>query len=421
MGEEKKPIRILHVVGQLNLGGAESRIMDLYRNIDREAVQFDFVEHTSAKCFFEDEITALGGQIYRVPRFRIFNWFGYKRAWKKLFEAHMDQENNRSEFALIQGHMTSTASIYLPIAKKCGVPVTVAHARSAGVDAGIKGFVTKKLRKNLPDRADFLFTCSDYAAKAVFGQKAINEKNITFIPNAIDTDKYIFSDELRREVRKELGIEDKYVFGHVGRFHYAKNHEFLLRIFKEILNKCDNAVLILLGDGGRMDEMQQLAKTLGIEKQVMFLGAKKDIYRYYPAMDYFVYPSRYEGLPGTVVEAEASGLKVMMSDEICPEVMVTDLVKTESLSTEPAVWAERILGDGPFATRVGEMARTGEAVQGLDDGLFKIEVNREAYASQVALAGFDVKAQAKLMKAFYEKAAAKAANAGTDENPQAMA
>ena len=149
MGEA---VRVLHVLGNTNLGGAESRIMDLYRHIDRNRVQFDFLVHSGEEGFYEKEIRELGGRIFRVPRFRIYNYFSYRKALREFFQAH-------HEFALVQGHMTSTAAIYLPIAKKAGVKKTAAHARSAGVDKGLKGTVTRFLRRNpllLPVRQIYL-------------------------------------------------------------------------------------------------------------------------------------------------------------------------------------------------------------------------------------------------------------------------
>ena len=142
-----EPIRILHVLGTTNLGGAESRIMDLYRHIDRNRVQFDFVVHTEKEGFFDKEIEELGGRIFRVPRFRIYNYFSYRRAFREFFREH-------HEFRMVQGHMTSSAAIYLPIAKKAGISTTIAHARSAGVDKGLKGKLTRWMRRNLWRKAD---------------------------------------------------------------------------------------------------------------------------------------------------------------------------------------------------------------------------------------------------------------------------
>ena len=145
------PVRVLNVLGTTNLGGAESRVMELYRALDRAKVQFDFLVHTEKEGQYSEEIRRLGGRIYSVPRFRVFNILSYKKALRKFFREH-------NEFAAVQGHMTSTASIYLPIAKKAGIPVTIAHARSAGVDPGVKGFITKMIRYPLKYRADYCFT-----------------------------------------------------------------------------------------------------------------------------------------------------------------------------------------------------------------------------------------------------------------------
>lgn len=372
-------IRILHVFGQLNVGGAESRIMDLYRNIDRTKIQFDFVVHSKTKGFFEDEVESLGGRVFRMPRYKVVNQIEYERAWKEFFEEHKD------EFKMIQGHMTSTASIYLPIAKSMGVGVTIAHVRSAGVDPGVKGVMTRVLRANLAKKADYLFACSEAAAISAYGKKAFEQGMTTFIPNAINTDQFKFDPAIRAEVREELVISDKYVIGHVGRFHYAKNHEYLLSVFKEILNKKDSGetkldpVLLLIGAGPRMDEMKELAANLQIDDKVLFIGNKSDVYRYYNAMDCFVYPSRYEGLPGTVVEAQASGLRCLISDRICREVYVTDAIMGMNIDAPECIWADKTL-----------------------ECEFKAPKDREKYAQIVADAGFDVKTQAAKMMQFYK-------------------
>lgn len=385
MGEA---VRVLHVLGNTNLGGAESRIMDLYRHTDRNRVQFDFLVHSREEGFFEKEIRELGGRIFRVPRFRIYDYFSYRKALKEFFQKH-------HEFALVQGHMTSTAAIYLPIAKKAGVKKTAAHARSAGVDKGLKGTMTRFLRRNLADKADYLFTCSELAGISVYGEKAVREGKTIFIPNAIDCAGFTFDPEKRKKLREELGLTDALIIGHVGRFHYAKNHEYLLRVFAELCRMSAGAGgstaetgadqkyhLILLGEGPLMEDTRKLAEELGVADRVHFLGNHKNIADYYQAMDYFVYPSRYEGMPGTIVEAQASGLPCLMSDTICREVIATELVETMSIEKEPKVWAE--------------------VLQRRIDALVSKQENREKYAAKMAAAGFDVQAQAERMMRFYE-------------------
>ena len=364
------PVRVLHVLGNTNLGGAESRTMDLYRHMDRSRVQFDFLVHTTEKGHFDKEIAELGGHIYRVPRFRIYNYFSYVRELKSFFKEH-------HEYKAVQGHMTSTAEIYLPIAKKAGIPVTIAHARSAGVDQGIKGLATRWLRRNLSEKTDYMFTCSRMAGISVFGEKAVKEGKTVFMPNAIDCRKFDYNLEIREKVRNELGFKDQYVIGHVGRFHYAKNHEYLLQVFAALCkNGREDYALLLLGEGERMEEMKQLAEKYGILDRVRFAGNKSNVYDYYQAMDYFVYPSRYEGLPGTVLEAQTSGLRCLMSDSICEEVAVTELVHTMSLKDSPESWAEYI-----------EKTK---------------EYDRTSHLKEIGEAGFDVGMQAEKMMEFYE-------------------
>lgn len=385
MGEA---VRVLHVLGNTNLGGAESRIMDLYRHTDRNRVQFDFLVHSGEEGFYEKEIRELGGRIFRVPRFRIYNYFSYRKALKEFFQKH-------HEFALVQGHMTSTAAIYLPIAKKAGVKKTAAHARSAGVDKGLKGTMTRFLRRNLADKADYLFTCSELAGISVYGEKAVQEGKTIFIPNAIDCAGFTFDPEKRKKMREELGLTDAIIIGHVGRFHYAKNHEYLIRVFAKLCQMGTGACgstaengadqdyhLILLGEGPLMEDTRKLAEELGVAYRVHFLGNHKNIADYYQAMDYFVYPSRYEGMPGTIVEAQASGLPCLMSDTICREVIATELVETMSIEKEPKVWAEEL--------------------QRRIDALVSKQENRKKYAAKMAAAGFDVQAQAERMMRFYE-------------------
>lgn len=361
-----QPVRILHILGNTQLGGAESRIMDLYRHMDRSVVQFDFVVHSKEEGYFNEEIRKLGGRIFRVPRFRVLNYFSYCRAWKKLLQEHRDADG-RSEFHMIQGHMTSTAAIYLPIARKCGIETTIAHARSAGVDKGLKGILTRFLRRNLSKKADYLFTCSELAGISVFGKKAVEQGRTRFLPNAIDCQKFAPDPLVREKIRRELGIEKCYVIGHVGRFHHAKNHEYLLRVFAELVKrKTRDYVLLLLGEGSGMEDIRILSRELGIGDKVYFLGNKSNVNDYYQAMDYFVYPSRFEGMPGTIVEAQTAGLRCLMSDTICKEVIATELVTTRSIREDPGLWADEIEQHLQYqrSSRVDEMKELGFDVHG---------------------------------------------------------
>lgn len=365
-----EPIRVLHVLGGLSLGGAESRIMDLYRQIDREKIQFDFLVHAAGEQHFDKEVKELGGKVYRVPRFKVYNWFSYKRALRQFFAEH-------KEFRAVHGHMTSTASVYLPIAKKAGIPITLAHSRSAGVAGGLKGIITRILRYPLKYRADRCLACSAEAGEAVYGKRWVKKGRVEVIPNAILAQKYHYDESVRNAMRNRLGIADRFVIGHVGSFREAKNHVFLLKIFAEIYKKRQDAVLLLLGDGELRSQIEKQAEQAGLSHAVHFLGNRADVASYYQAFDYLLFPSLYEGLPGTVVEAQVSGLRCLISDNITKEVMITELVTSLSLRKTAAEWAEAVLA--------------------------QTEYHREDHFEQVAEAGFDIRTQMKRYEALYQK------------------
>ncbi|MDE7417290.1 MAG: glycosyltransferase family 1 protein [Lachnospiraceae bacterium] len=367
---QTNPVRVLNVLGTIDLGGAESRVMELYRALDRDKVQFDFLVHTEKEGQYGEEIRRLGGRIYNVPRFRVYNILPYQKALRRFFCEH-------NEFAAVQGHMTSTASIYLPIAKKAGIPVTIAHARSAGVDPGIKGFATKVIRYPLKYRADYCFTCSAAAAAAVYGRKWIDMGKVRTIPNAIDVQRFAYNPTVREQIRAELGLTGKFVVGHVGRFSFMKNHGYLIDVFAELCRMRDDTVLVLIGKGELEEEMKEKVKTLNLTDKVLFLGNRFDVERYYQVFDYFVFPSTFEGLPGSVAEAQASGLYCLVSDKVTREAALTELVTYKSIEEPAANWA-------------GEIMRNAKAA-----------LERKDMRAAIADRDFDVRALAVKMEAFY--------------------
>lgn len=372
---KQRPIRVLHVLGTTNLGGAESRIMELYRCIDRNQVQFDFLIHTREDGHYSEEIRSLGGHIYSLPRFKIFNMAEYRKAIHTFFKEH-------TEFSVVQGHMTSTAAIYLPIAKqeygRRSMPlITAAHARSAGVDKGLKGLATRILRLPLKNRADYLFTCSKEAGIAVYGARAVREGRVWTIPNAIDAQRFSFQQKVRDEIRSELGIQDKFVIGHVGRFGFMKNHTYLVDVFAKICETRKDAVLVMIGQGELEETIREKVKSLGLEDRAYFLGNRYDVEKYYQAFDYFVFPSTFEGLPGSMAEAQAAGLHCLVSDKVTREVALTDLVAYRSIEEDSGLWAEEILGNAQAA------------------------LVREDMREAIAQKGFDVRRQAVQMAEFY--------------------
>jgi glycosyltransferase involved in cell wall biosynthesis len=328
-------IRVLQVFAQMNRGGAETMIMNLYRNIDRSKVQFDFIVHTEEKCAFDDEIVQLGGKIYRVPKYSGKNHFHYRNGWVQFFNSH-------PEYKIIHGHVRSTASIYLTIAKKYSL-TTIAHSHSTSSGNGLTAIIKNLLQFKIKYVADYLFACSKPAGIWLFGESACKKDNFYIIKNAIDTKVFHYDVEIRSEKRSELGINNKFVIGHIGRFDAPKNHSFLIDIFKEIHNINSNALLLLVGDGDLRPLIETKITDLGLSDSVILTGVRSDVSDLLNAMDLFLFPSLYEGLGIVTIEAQATELYCVVSDTIPKEVYVTNLIESISLNEDAKVWAKEVV------------------------------------------------------------------------------
>ena len=362
------PIRILHVFASVNRGGAESRTMDIYRHIDREKVQFDFLVNVAEAGHFAAEIQALGGRIYQIPRFRLWNYFSYRRTVAAFFREHPG-------FHAVHGHITTSAGIYLPLAKAAGIPLTIAHARTAGVDPGLKGILTRLLHLGLHRKADYLFACSQRAGLMAFGRKAGRYGRISHIPNAIDSARFDYDEAKRVSIRRSLGLEDAFVLGHVGNFLYPKNHPYLLKVFHEVQKVLPDSRLLLVGGGPGEKDIRAQAEALGVAEKIIYAGVVDNPEDYYMAFDYFVFPSHYEGMPGAVIEAQTAGLRCLISDSISDEVIISNLATAMSITAEAPQWAEQII-------KTKDYPRMGRA-------------------ETIRAAGFDAPAQARTMEEFY--------------------
>jgi glycosyltransferase involved in cell wall biosynthesis len=328
-----EPIRVLQVLASLDKGGAETMIMNIYRKIDRTKIQFDFVvnEHESEYAY-ESEIRELGGGIYHVPRYKVLNYLAYKLAWKRLLDEHPG-------WRIIHGHHTSSAFIYLRVAKSSN-RITIAHSHTAGCEITLKSGLKIIMRYWLRYIADYLFACSDKAAKWMFGKRSEFAK---IINNAIDTQKFVYDETIRKDKRAELRLEAKFVIGHIGRFQTPKNHEFLIEIFKVLRDKNDKAVLMLIGDGELRHAIEKKVNGYGLSSSVIFTGVRSDIPELLQTMDVFVFPSLYEGLGVVVIEAQAAGLPCIVANMIPGEAYVTELIEEVSLKDSANVWADKIL------------------------------------------------------------------------------
>lgn len=325
-------IRILQVFARMDRGGAETMIMNYYRAMDRFKVQFDFVVNTTDRCAFDDEIEQLGGQIFRLSRLNGLNIVHYLRQWKQFFAEH-------PEYKIIHIHFFKIAGVILPLAKRCGITVRIVHIHTANPHYSFsRKWVGKLLQAISNAYTTERFACGDAAGKYYY-----NGSDFTIINNAIHARSFQYNGELRNLKRAELGLTNQFVIGHVGNFSKAKNHTFLLDVFALVAARNPQAILLLIGKGEPlMRQMQQKAVRLGIAHRVLFLGARADIAELLQAVDLFVFPSLWEGLPVTVIEAQAAGLPVVASNTITTEVNVTNRVENISLQLPHTYWAERI-------------------------------------------------------------------------------
>ena len=324
------PIRVLQVVTHMERGGLESTLMNYYRHIDRERVQFDFLVHRQERAAFDDEIESLGGKLYRLPRLGPWSE-GYLAALNHFFDEH-------PEYKIVHVHQDCLSSVILRAAAQHNIPVRIAHSHNANQDKNLKYPIKLWYKRSIPKYTTNLFACGKDAGDWMFGGAPYQ-----IINNAIDATAYSFNPKKRIEMRHQLGLADKLIIGHVGRFNPQKNHPFLLDIFAALLRKEPNAVLLLVGGGEDMLKIQAKAHALGIAEHVRFLGVRSDVADLMQAMDVFVFPSLYEGLGIVLIEAQAAGLPCVVSDTIPREAYLTDLVTAEKLSSSVEAWAEKIL------------------------------------------------------------------------------
>lgn len=331
----RQPIRVLNMFTIMDRGGAETMVMNYYRHIDRTKVQFDFLVHREQRGAYDDEIERMGGRIYRMCPVYPQNFSRYKRDLRTFFRAH-------PEYKIIHSHMSELGYFAFREAERQGVPVRICHAHNAPHGFDAKMIIRTYFKKRMMPYLTHLFMCGEESGKWLYGEK--NKTRFIMLNNAIDAAVYSFDASKREEMRRQLGLTDELVVGHVGRFNPQKNHAFLLDIFAALLKKEPNAVLLLVGGGADMPKIQAKAQELGIAEHVRFLGVRSDVADLMQAMDVFVFPSLYEGLPVTMVEAQASGLPCIISDKVPPECILTDgLVNIMPLSASPEAWAEKIL------------------------------------------------------------------------------
>ena len=338
-------IKILMVLGNTRMGGVQALILNILRNIDLNKFHIDFAINFYAESNgIEDECRKYGCKFYILPYFKIYNYMSYKRNWTKFLKQH--------NYDIVYAHSTNSASIFLKIAKRLEMK-TISHSHSAGFRGGIIERMAKKyFARGVGEVSDYWFACSDKAAIRLYGKDYANYKHYYAIPNAIDAAKYLFNNDIRTRIRKQYGIGDEtMLYGHVGTFSTPKNHKFLIEIFENILKLHPNSALICCGAGALQPAIANMAKENNISDKVIFAGVVNNVNEIMMGMDAFIFPSLFEGFPVSILEAQAAGLSITMSDVITTEVDLTNLVHRCNLEETAETWASRIINNSTPTNR----------------------------------------------------------------------
>lgn len=328
------PVRVAHVVGKMVGGGLESTVLNYYRHIDRSKVQYDFLADIDSTLIPQAEIESLGGRVILIPPYQ--HQIEYQKEVYRIIK-----ENN---YKIVYSHMNTLSVFPLFAAWRANVPIRVAHNHStAGRGEFFKNVMKYSLRPFAKVFPTTLCACSNFAGEWLFGNRVMSNNRVTIWQNALDIDKFLYSEDVRNEMRRELGIKGKFVVAHVGRFIHQKNHHFVVDIFSEVHKKKSNAVLLLVGDGHLMNEVKIKIDKLGLTGSVIFLGNRSDVEKIYQAMDVFILPSFYEGLGMVAVEAQIAALPVICSDQVPDEAKISDTFFYLSLEDSAEKWADKII------------------------------------------------------------------------------
>ena len=333
---KQEPIRVLQIIGFVCGGGVEAVIMNYYRNIDRNKIQFDFIIDGYEKTALDNEISSLGGKVYKVEPYT-------KNPFKNIYQIYRIVKDNN--YQIVHSNMNTLSVFSLFAAWLAGAKVRILHNHSTAVKSEkLRSAMKYILRPFAPIFANKYMACSKLAGEWMYGKKKMKEGKVKVLNNAINVDDFAYNLRLREKLRQDLNIDkDTLVIGHVGRFMYQKNHDFLIDIFKEIHKQRNNSLLLLIGDGSLRATIEAKVQNYGLKDCVNFLGLRKDVKDLYNVMDVFVLPSWYEGLPVVSVEAQANGLPCFVSDKVSKECNLSSSVHFISLDKNARDWSKEIL------------------------------------------------------------------------------
>ncbi len=327
------PKRILHVTSVLNYGGIENLILNVFKNIAREKIVFDFLVIREDEGVLESEIRSLGGVIHKIPSIKESGYSGFKKNLKKFFK-------NNPQYSIVHSHVNTLSGVVLECAKQCGIPTRISHSHTAFPKYGFfecicKKFLKSKLAKIATDR----FACSDEAGKWLFGE----DSDFVVVKNGLDIKRFTFLRETREKARTDLKIENKFVIINVGRFSKEKNHIFLIDILKELLKSNENAFLICVGSGKLKRVFEKKITSQNLQDHVLIVDSTSNVEYFLCASDVYVSPSVFEGFGSAVAEAQVNSLPCVLSDGHPKSVNFTDNCKFLSIDIPAKLWAKKIL------------------------------------------------------------------------------
>lgn len=328
--------RLLCLVSSMNTGGAETFLMKLYRGLDHSLYQMDFCVNSTEKGFYDDEIRQMGGRLFYVPP---------KRNGIKTFKIELKKVISENHYSNVM-RVTSNALGFLDlkIAKDAGAAKCIARSSNSNDAEGLKAKIAHFLGKVLYSKyVDVRIAPSDLAAIYTFGRKAYYNGEVNILRNGLDLNMYSFNEDSRKSMRESLGINGNDVLvGHIGRFTVQKNHKFLLSVFSHFHSDFPNSRLLLVGEGELKKEIEDECRKIGIDDAVIFAGVRSDIPQLLAAMDVFLFPSLYEGMPNSVIEAQVSGLPCVISDTITREADITSCVSFLPITGSVELWSNRL-------------------------------------------------------------------------------
>lgn len=327
-------MRVLQIGMVYNLGGGiQTFLMNYYNNINRENIQFDFVNIYGDRFYYRDQIENNGGIVYDLPNY-------YKHPIK--FIRQLKKIINDNNYEIVHCNMNSAAMLHPLIACRLSkAKVVISHSHNTSSDKGILKSILHSINKHfIPRLANYYFACSNAAGKWFYSKKILKSKKYFVIKNAIDTDKFKNIDLDINDYKEKLGIKDyNKVLLNVGRFTKQKNQEFLIELFKEYHNIYKDSVLLLVGNGKLFENLKEENKH---DDAIKFLGRRDDVNKIMKVSDIFILPSLYEGLPLVGIEAQYCGLPCIFSDSITKELSISDKISFLSLNDSKDIWINEI-------------------------------------------------------------------------------